>query len=151
VNSNFGKIVLCLLMFTLLWGAAGPVSAERIKPFVSDGCSLFPDGTPDQPELWLKCCVEHDRAYWQGGTRRQRMAADEELRQCVTAVGAPKVAALMKIGVLLGGGPYLPLPFRWGFGWPYPRGYGPLSAAERRQVEERIAEEMEQETTPADR
>mgnify|MGYP006979921965 CR=1 FL=1 len=29
----------------------------------------------------------------------------------------------------------LPTPFRWGYGWPYPRGYKVLSESERQQVE----------------
>ena len=32
---------------------------------------------------WCPCCVEHDRAYYYGGSREQKKAADEALKQCV--------------------------------------------------------------------
>ena len=34
-------------------------------------------------------------------------------------------------GVRVGGSPYWPTQFRWGYGWPYPRGYQALSPDER--------------------
>jgi hypothetical protein len=34
------------------------------------------------------------------------------------------------MGVFVGGTPFLPTPFRWGYGWPYFRGYGVLSTEE---------------------
>jgi hypothetical protein len=112
------------------------VHAEsRIKPFTSDGCSAFPDGTFDEKKLWLSCCTAHDLAYWAGGTYEERLQADKELRQCVLTVGKPLVSNLMMAGVRVGGTPYLPTRFRWGYGWPYPRGYKAISAKERLQVE----------------
>lgn len=101
-----------------------------INPFNSDGCSLFPDGTLRQQTLWLSCCEAHDRAYWQGGTYQQRIAADLALQQCVDQVGEPEIAQIMLAGVRVGGSPYWPTSFRWGYGWPFGRGYQPLSAAE---------------------
>ena len=118
-----------------------PCRAEELKPFTSDGCSSFPNGTPKQNDLWLACCIVHDKAYWAGGTYEERLAADRELRSCVTAVGEPEIALLMMDGVRVGGTPYLPTRFRWGFGWPYPRGYKALTAKERLQVKEILAEE----------
>lgn len=120
---------------------AGLGHTSELQPFVSDGCSVFPDGAPSEKKLWRSCCVDHDRAYWQGGTRSERMIADEALRECVDGVGAPKVAALMKIGVWFGGTPYLPFHFRWGFGWPYPRGYKALTEVERAMIERSLAGE----------
>lgn len=112
-----------------------PTVFADLAPFTSDGCSAFPDGTPSQKTLWLDCCYQHDRAYWQGGTRDQRAAADQALRACVAAVGEPEIAALMLAGVRVGGTPYLPTRFRWGYGWPFFRGYKPLSADEITQVD----------------
>ena len=37
--------------------------AEGLKPFTSDGCSSFPNGTLEYRELWLQCCTAHDLAY----------------------------------------------------------------------------------------
>lgn len=119
--------VLCLLFSITL-------TAETIKPFTTDGCSAFPDGTFSQNELWLSCCTAHDYAYWQGGTYAQRLQADKQLRQCVAQVGQQHIAYLMLAGVRVGGSPYLPTSFRWGYGWSYPRGYRPLTAAERKQI-----------------
>nr|WP_255771538.1 FAD-binding oxidoreductase [Microbulbifer guangxiensis] len=114
---------------------ASPIFAEAIAPFTSDGCSAFPDGTLAQQALWLDCCTSHDYAYWKGGTDEERLQADRALQQCVAEVGEPEIAALMLAGVRVGGTPYLPTRFRWGYGWPFPRGYRPLSEAEWRQVE----------------
>jgi len=41
----------------------------------------------------------------------------------------------MLAGVRVGGTPYLPTRFRWGYGWPWPRGYRALTDIERQQVE----------------
>lgn len=100
-------------------------STTVIKPFRTDGCSAFPDGTLADPEKWRAPCVEHDRAYWRGGTAGERLQADRRLREAVGAEGHPVLAELMYLGVRLGGSPWWPTPWRWGFGWPFPRGYAP--------------------------
>jgi len=104
--------------------------AAEIAPFTSDGCSSFSNGTFSQQELWLACCEAHDYTYWKGGTYQDRLNADNELKTCVTATGEPKIALLMLAGVRVGGTPYLPTKFRWGFGWPYFRGYKALTHEE---------------------
>lgn len=121
------------LVFSLM-AIIFPVKAQDLEPFVSDGCSAFPDGTVKQKELWLDCCTEHDLAYWKGGTRQQRKQADLTLKECVSAVGEPEVATLMLAGVRVGGTPYLPTDFRWGYGWSYPRFYGPLTEDELAKI-----------------
>lgn len=110
------------------------VNAENIKPFTSDGCSSFPDGTFEHNQLWLSCCTAHDYAYWQGGTYQERLVADKELQQCVAKIGEPHIANLMLAGVRVGGSPYLPTSFRWGYGWSYPRWYKVLTDAEKKQI-----------------
>ncbi|HEY7772407.1 MAG TPA: FAD-binding oxidoreductase [Marinagarivorans sp.] len=109
-----------------------------LMPFKTDGCSMFPDGTLWDFTLWRSCCVVHDLAYWQGGDYMTRMAADDALRQCVDDVGEPIVGVAMLLGVRLGGSPYWPTEFRWGYGWKVPRGYRPLSNAEAAQVEQML-------------
>ena len=108
--------------------------AEEIKPFTSDGCSSFPDGTVVQEALWLSCCTEHDKAYWQGGSYQQRLDADIELKRCVAAVGEPLIAELMLSGVRVGGSPYWPTQFRWGYGYSYPHGYTPTQSLSNREL-----------------
>ncbi len=110
------------------------IIADELKPFQSDGCSAFPDGSLRQNKLWLRCCKLHDYAYWKGGTYDERLTADQELKACVEKVGEPSIAAIMLAGVRVGGAPYLPTAFRWGYGWPYPRLYGVLNDAEQLQV-----------------
>jgi hypothetical protein len=106
--------------------------------FSSDGCSgglswLWRSITGRGPPF-EGCCVAHDFAYWQGGTRAEHRAADRALRRCVIAkareqyglVGRYLVIALawlMWAVVRVFGGPCLPHPRRWSYGWRWPRGY----------------------------
>jgi len=106
----------------------------HISPFTTDGCSDFPDGTPAHRDLWQKCCIAHDVKYWAGGNYEERLNADLELRACVRSVGEPAIADLMLAGVRVGGSPWWPTRFRWGYGWPYTRGYAPLTSEELEQV-----------------
>lgn len=114
--------------------SATGLRADELKPFTSDGCSAFPDGTLLQQELWLQCCTAHDKSYWRGGTEEERRQADIALQACVEEVGEPAIAAVMLTGVRVGGSPYWPTRFRWGYGWSYPRFYGPLTEEELEQV-----------------
>ncbi len=114
------------------------VVAAELAPFTSDGCSAFPEGTPEQKQLWLKCCTAHDFAYWQGGTYSQRLEADKALQRCVASVGEEEIALVMLAGVRVGGSPYWPTQFRWGYGWPWPRNYGELSEEELKAVRDAI-------------
>lgn len=114
------------------------VIGAELKPFTTDGCSAFPNGTIDQQSLWANCCIRHDLAYWQGGTYDQRLAADKSLEHCVAQVGEPKIAKLMLAGVRVGGSPYFPTSYRWGYGWPYPRGYKPLTADDKVEIQQKL-------------
>ena len=115
-----------------------PVLAADIDPFTTDGCSVFPDGTIEQQSLWSECCIRHDIAYWQGGTYKERLKVDQSLEKCVAKVGEPEIAKLMLAGVRIGGSPYFPTTYRWGYGWPYPRGYKALTQEEKNQVKEKL-------------
>ena len=64
------------------------------------------------------------------------MSADLDLRSCVAASGHPQVAELMLKGTRAGGTPYMPMGFRWGYGWKYLRGYKPLTDEEKRLIQE---------------
>lgn len=122
-----------LLLSALL--VSGSVLSAELKPFASDGCSAFPDGTFKQNELWLECCIDHDYSYWKGGSYGERKQADKNLQTCVAKIGEPGVALLMLAGVRVGGSPFWPTTFRWGYGWPYPRFYGKLSAEEQEEIQ----------------
>ncbi|MDH5387796.1 MAG: FAD-binding oxidoreductase [Gammaproteobacteria bacterium] len=112
--------------------------AEEIALFTTDGCSAFPDGTIHQQTLWLDCCIKHDLAYWAGGTYDERRQADQTLNSCVTRAGEPEIARLMLAGVRVGGSPYFPTSYRWGYGWSYPRGYQLLSEQERTDINNKL-------------
>ena len=121
-------LLLILLCFTFTTHAAD------LKPFKSDGCSIFPDGTFLHKNLWLSCCIEHDKLYWKGGTYLERELADKALKICVAQIGQPEIAELMMAGVRAGGSPYFPTEFRWGYGWPYLRGYKALTLNEQSEI-----------------
>ena len=127
-----GASLLTIAVSTTLWSNTDETG--KLKHFTTDGCSSFPDGTLRDKNLWLSCCEIHDKAYWQGGTKDQRLKADQALQQCVAQVADPKLAKLMLAGVRVGGSPYWPTSFRWGYGWNYPRAYGPLNPSELKQV-----------------
>lgn len=136
-----------ILVLASLVSCADP-NNPQLSPFTTDGCSRFPDGTRDNNTQWLHCCTVHDVAYWQGGTREERRAADLALRECVAATGEKTIANLMLLGVRVGGSPYLPTSFRWGYGWPYPRGYKGLDGGEREMVDALLGNELEGVTVP---
>ena len=137
-----------LLLILLLTSITSNVTAGDLRPFTSDGCSAFPDGTISQENLWFACCFEHDKAYWAGGTKQERLESDRKLKSCVTTVGEPTIAQLMLAGVRVGGTPYLPMKFRWGYGWPYPRGYKVLTEADKIEIEERLKELTDKKPNP---
>ena len=70
---------------------------------------------------WRECCVVHDRAYYYGGTREEKQAADEALKQCVARTLDDKLLGrllgpTMQIAVSIGGLPYFATSYRWGYG-----------------------------------
>lgn len=127
-----------VMMLSVLLSLPVMAAGADLKPFTTDGCSAFPNGTLEQQSLWLNCCIRHDLSYWKGGTYDERLAADKALQQCVAQVGEPDIADLMLAGVRIGGSPLFPTPYRWGYGWPYPRGYKNLTAGERQEVKQKL-------------
>jgi hypothetical protein len=101
--------------------AVGPGSVPA-RTFVTDACTLWPDASFTGTG-WQQCCVEHDIAYWCGGTRVQRRTADRELLQCVSAEYGAWMGAIMWTGTRVGGHPLFPAYWRWGYGHDYPLGF----------------------------
>ena len=123
----------------LLFGCSQDESME-LSDFTSDGCSLFINGTFDNPELWKECCLMHDIAYWQGGTEEDRMQADLAFKACVEKkTGDSTLANLMYEAVRVGGEPYFPTWYRWGYGWPIGRGYKKLTEKEMVMVKQKLS------------
>lgn len=122
-----------VLMPVLLLSACASFSVAQLalKPFATDGCSLFPDRAYINKKDWCTCCVAHDLAYWRGGSAEQRLRADQALRDCVLkSTNNKALAELMFVGVRSGGGPYFFTPYRWGYGWHFGRAYLPLNVDE---------------------
>lgn len=85
--------------------------------FTTDGCSRWLD------ESWVSCCIVHDIIYWCGGSDEDREEADQFIKQCVNQK-ASLIGGLMYPAVRVGGSPWLPTPWRWGYGWKeWPKGY----------------------------
>ena len=127
--------LLALVAPLVLAGCASVAAPTSIAPFSTDGCSLFPDRSPAMPADWCDCCLAHDLAYWRGGPEEARLQADLALKTCVEQrTGNPGLAQTMFLGVRAGGGPQVRTPFRWGYGWPYGRGYRGLTQAEAADV-----------------
>jgi|CXWL01.1.fsa_nt_gi hypothetical protein len=119
---------------------SGCASSHVLRDFRADGCSFFPDGDAGDPGRWSDCCVNHDAAYWRGGTADERRSADVILRDCVLArTGRQDLADRMYRGVRLSGAPRFPSAFRWGYGWGYGRDYEPLNGDEQQEAEEKLA------------
>ena len=126
-------LLAALVLLTVVLSAFA--SQGQLRPFSTDGCSLFPDRSLIDNADWCQCCLAHDLAYWRGGTSEARLKADQELGACVRrATGNKALADLMYAGVRAGGGPHFYTPYRWGYGWPYGRPYQELTAEEEAMV-----------------
>ena len=131
------KVAVCCYLILLMVSCS---SEDRLSPFSSDGCSLFPDASLINETDWCDCCFQHDVAYWKGGAEQERLAADQQLKQCVLQTSNDRVLAnIMYEGVRFGGSPYFYNWYRWGYGWNYDRKYQPLNPSEQKQVDLQLA------------
>ena len=133
-----GRVSTGLLFLAL---AASCSTDSELRPFTSDGCSLFPDASLISSNDWCSCCFEHDTVYWKGGTEEERETADQRLRECVgEKTGNKALAVAMYEGVRVGGSPYFYNWYRWGYGWGYDRKYQSLTAIERDRADQLLAD-----------
>lgn len=117
---------LCLIALSI------PTYASKIlKPFLTDGCTGYAEGTRADPNLWRHCCVEHDLYFWAGGSKEERKQTDLRLKSCVEKTGEIQHAHLIYLGVTLGGAS--PIQFKtkqWGHAFEEREKYLALSEAE---------------------
>jgi len=108
---------------------------NKLVPFTADGCPTFPYSIeyPNQ-DKWALCCIQHNVAYWKGGSSDDRQDADKQLRACIIEQGDANAAGLVYVGVRQRDMDLITLTRRWGYGWKINRGYAPLSIDERAQV-----------------
>ena len=103
------------------------METSKLKPFATDGCSggmsWFWRVILKRSLPWENTCVAHDKKYWCGGTKEMRKAADVSLMQEIERSGHPYYAILMFVLIRVFGSPWLPFPWRWGFGYKYGCGY----------------------------
>jgi hypothetical protein len=94
-------------------------SVAALPPPYRDGCSggmsFFYRNVLGQVPAWEGCCDAHDKLYGPGGTSDMRAAADRGLYECVAASGHTIAAGFMWAAVKVGGQPFFPFGWRWGF------------------------------------
>lgn len=91
-----------------------------LRSFYFDGCTAFPDRLPGH--TLYEACLNHDIAYWLGGTEDERSAANAAFKQAVTTSGPAGrlLAPIMYAAVQYGGNNWFSrtvIGSNWGFGW----------------------------------
>lgn len=135
-------VILLVIIAGLLPVLANPndykTFENQLNPFSYDGCSSFPDaiGMND----WSACCLEHDIKYWVGGTSTQKSIADDELETCVAERTNKAFGKLVRFGVEVGGQPWLPTTWRWGYGWVINRGFKEIGPSEQLKIDAMTAQ-----------
>jgi hypothetical protein len=104
--------------------------SSELKPFYTDLCTFFPEGTRLEPKLWEECCVQHDLVYWAGGSKDQQNLSDKELKQCVTNKAGKMWGNLMYRGVRMGHLSPIKSEMKWGHGWGDDRSFKTLDSEE---------------------
>ena len=92
---------------------------NKLKPFVSDGCPrLAKMISYPREDHWQLCCVEHDKAYWKGGSLEEKQQADSAFHSCVSERGSPDAGRLMYYS--LRSVQKSSQVQNWGYGWVIP-------------------------------
>jgi hypothetical protein len=112
---------------------------NKLKPFVTDNCTMFVDGTVSNPFLWRDCCVEHDLRYWFGGSSSSQDFSDLQLKSCVTKKSGTFYANLIYYGVRAGHHFPIKHKYVWGWGWLTTREkYTKLMSSEKAIIREEL-------------
>jgi hypothetical protein len=116
-----------IAIFICFSSVPAQLSSDEILPSgkLSDGCTLIPDGDI------RPCCLIHDQEYYRGGTRVERRDSDNKLYDCIREKKGFRhklFAPFIWLGVRIGGLPFFPTSFRWGFGTKE-KGYAKKRAA----------------------
>ena len=109
-----------------LWGRVEGIPTFDAKRH-SDGCSGGMSATYTKLEMlhpifgktlpWRQCCVVHDKVYYYAGSRTEKQQADTALKNCVSEIVGNKILGIvMQDAVFIGGVPYFPTTYRWGYG-----------------------------------
>lgn len=125
------RLIFLSLSLLFLFSSTSWAQNRPLQEFETDNCTLFANGTVQEPDLWKHCCFEHDLRYWFGGSFPERDVADLHLKQCVQKVAGKTWADLIYKGVRFGHQSPIQHRLHWGWGWAPPRGNGPLTAPEK--------------------
>jgi hypothetical protein len=132
------SIILALLLSSYSHASEFP------KPFTTDYCTNYPEGTRSEPDLWKHCCLFHDLYLWAGGSKKDRLASDRELKSCIEKTGAHFEANLMYMAVRAGS--YSPIKYpdmRWGNAWTNRPEFLPLSSSEIELLDSELTDSHE--------
>jgi hypothetical protein len=92
---------------------------EPDYPFTRDGCTLFPDQLPGHD--FYQACLDHDIAYWAGGSEALRHEVNLAFHEAITHTGhlGPVLAPIMYYAVTYLGnnGVSRTVGSHWGYGW----------------------------------
>nr|BDT27679.1 FAD-binding oxidoreductase [Bacteriovorax sp. HI3] len=124
------KSLKLLSLLSLVIMAPSLKAELKLKPFETDGCTMFADGTYSKPGLWKHCCTEHDLRYWFGGSENDMDQADLRLRSCVEKAAGPKWGYVIYTGVRAGHHSPIKNKYQWNWGWEVAREKKPLTPAE---------------------
>jgi len=91
--SEFIIVWFCLASIT------GCARTLKLEPFTNDGCTFFPNRSFNSDTDWSVCCLEHDQAYWQGGTEEERWVTDQVFRDCIIRETNNEILADLMFGL----------------------------------------------------
>ncbi len=146
-----GTIGFSILAALLISGAV-LAKEPPLRTFATDGCTGYPNGTREKPNLWRHCCVEHDLSFWSGGETAGRPRADRRLRKCVAETGEKREAQIIYWGVRLGSlSPIKIYGMQWGNAWSkWVTRKNPLTHAEIDRLEAEIFRPVYDTVLPTD-
>jgi hypothetical protein len=114
--------ILFFLLFILFFLHHNAAFAENnapnfvnYRPFDTDFCTFFVDGTWTNPNAFKPCCLVHDLEYWRGGTLAEQKTSDLKLRECIADLGYPLLSHIIYHAVKLGH--HSPVKTRYKYGW----------------------------------
>ncbi len=116
------------------------IGQSVLRPLSTDYCTNYPEGTPRRPDQWKHCCLIHDMYFWAGGSKGERYEADLELKNCIEASGARRMAQLVFLAVRAGS--YSPIKYtnkKWNNGWQGRSDFRSLTGEEINLIEMELA------------
>jgi hypothetical protein len=123
-------LIILFFFFSVTSLKSEAKTANSLKPYFTDGCTLFLDGTHKHPGLWVHCCEEHDMRYWFGGNQDDMDKTDLRLKACVNDVAGATWGSLIYTGVRTGHMSPIKNKTHWGWGWKQNRSDTALNPSE---------------------